>query len=144
MKFADPQQVTCPHCSAVQHKSVDSLLDLAATCDSCGKKLDQVGREMRRLIDEWRSFIGMIEMTMALEDRFGLAITDDELEASDTVDAFDALICRKRGELGVDEVFDAIKEALRALNPPMNAPAHRKSSLRALFFEYPEQPPNNG
>ena len=94
------------------------------------------------MIDEWRSFIGMIEMTMALEDRFGLAITDDELEASDTVDAFDALIRRKRGELGVDEVFDAIKEALRALNPPVNAPAHRKSSLRALFS--PEQPPKNG
>ena len=133
MQFQDPLAIACPQCAAAQHKSVQSLLALAATCDSCGNKLDAVGEEMRRHLDDWGSYLGMIELATEVEDRFGCNISDDELEATDTAEAFASLIAKKLGRPVEDEVRKAICTSVRARSPDRSEFEVLGHSLRSLF-----------
>ena len=84
MKYQDPFQITCPACRATGSHSVRSLLALQARCTGCGVALETVGREMNAQRVQWSTFFGKVEIAMLLEKKFGVSISDQELDAANT------------------------------------------------------------
>jgi len=125
MHYKDPASVTCPHCSTEQLQPVRALMTLTAACNACGKGLNEIGEDMRRGFDEWASFLGRVELVMTLEHRFKCTISDDELEATDTVDAYVDLLQTKVSGLAEAEIRSAIDAALHALKPGLTVPIQR-------------------
>jgi hypothetical protein len=133
VQFQDPLAIACPCCAASQLKSVHSLLALAATCDSCGSKLDVVGEQLRGHLDDWGSYLGMIEVAMAVERRFRCNLLDIELEKLDTVEAFASLVAKKVARPVEDEVRETICTAIRSQRPGRSEAEVVRHSLRSLL-----------
>jgi len=91
---------------------------------------------MRSQVNDWDSYVGRIELAMALEHRFNCSITDEELDAADTANAYVSLICRKVGGLADNDVLREVCEAMLGIRPELTKPAILVQSFRELLSTY--------
>ena len=94
----DPSQALCPACGTEQLKPVRELLALAATCDVCGASLDQTGREMQAMLDEWHLFCYRGFLAQALEKRLGITVSDGDMARMSTGEDVVTFTARKSAD----------------------------------------------
>ena len=138
VQFQEPCDVEGAHCRDSQAHSVRSLLKLEANCSAGGQSFRLAGLELRRMMDDWISHVEIIELAMQLEDQFGVAISDEELEDLETIEDMATLVSRKApdGDATNEAVSIAaasLPERSSGLPGPEILP---NSSIRKLFSQY--------
>ena len=90
------------------------------------------------MVDDWSAWLGKIELATAVEDEFGISISDDEIDASDTVDALAKVVQRKKPESGVPvDTILALAISTLGHSATYSKPAMQPtSSLREVFAKY--------
>jgi hypothetical protein len=58
---------------------VPDLLALKAACPGCGDGLIETGLRMRQGLDDWASYVALIELMIHLEEKFSLKLTDEDV-----------------------------------------------------------------
>jgi predicted RNA-binding Zn-ribbon protein involved in translation (DUF1610 family) len=81
MRFADPLLFSCTSCGVESALPVRELMALAGCCPNCGASLRDLGLSMRRLADEAATFFDAVMILMHIEERFGIIILDQTVEA---------------------------------------------------------------
>ena len=137
MRFQDPLRLDCHDCGVAQSQPVKSLLALTARCDSCGKDFRSIGLEMRKTLGDWTTYIGKIELAIALENKFEVQISDPELDASETVAALALVVARKlRGSAPASDVATAALATLTDRVGFSGVMPQLNSTFHELFSEY--------
>lgn len=128
MKYIDPMPLTCNRCSSSSQQSVADLLSLRATCPTCGKALDEVGRQMRAQSDDVTRWATVIAIAVELEDVLGEEFTDAELEEVLTLRDLACVVGNRLPDDSQARVDDLVREAAKLVpwcavsDPNLDAP----------------------
>ena len=113
MKFKDPCNVTCPHCSTTSSQRVAELLALKAACPECSGSLADTGLGMRRAHDGWSKYVIAIELTFVLEKALDCRFDDEGLEQVKTLRDVISFVGPARKAAATEAMAEAVQQVRR-------------------------------